>query len=492
MRLIILFLSLFLLPFSGYNQFWEGHWIDQDFRLIGLGDDNDDNQPVYAVYFQGDTLNGINTNTTAGNVTLITLDTACETAQISIPDPNNNPLPPFNAYFIDPKDEAGNDITDLSGNVNVTMRVRSAEFVNLDILFRSGGGSMEERTARKVVAIPGDLLSWTNITVSFSEAELEGFDPTDLRDMWFYLDRGSPNFRGNEFYIDHIVIGGMPDSTQFSPCILSVTAENWVENWDSDITTVLGGPETAKLTLEQTECEELKISVTDPLNDPYLRFRPIVIRPLNQRGSPIRNIEGNTQIIIRARSAEEMSIGVLFRSGIGGPEYRTKILTQTVAGTLEAWSTLNFNFESEDIAGFDPTDLLDIWIFLDRENDNFPGNELYIDYITTEPPLDTMVQSPCGLPGIVVGTQNISDVPLLEVSPNPTSGILHIEFEKTVLGQERKNLILFDVQGRLLWQWVVPGSQNYLRLDISDIPPGINLLQVRSGDQFYTTWILKQ
>ncbi len=446
---------------------------------------------VFADYFQADSLRSINTGSTAGVVTTFTLDMECETLQLSIPDPNNNPLPPYNAYLVNPIDENGEDITDLSGRVNVSMRVRSAGTINMDILFRSGEGTQEERSARKAVTILGGLENWTSFTLEFSESELEGFKPDDLRDMWFYLDRGTPNFAGNELYIDHIIIGGQADSSRYSPCTTEVLAQSWLENWDTDTPSLLGGSETSKLTLTQTACEEIKIEVTDSLNEPYLAFRPIVINPVNERGSAITNISEQVQVVIRARSAAEVPIGVLFRSGDGSADFRTATLTQKVSGTLDAWTTLTYTFTEEGLGGFDPENLRDLWIFLDRENNNFPGNELYLDYIAIGAPADSTVHSPCGLPDVIVSTDEVIQTSFFDVYPNPVKDQLQIEFQDGFYLENDHKLLLFDASGRLVRTQSIPEAQKQFSLDVSNLPKGLWYLQIRNRQYYFTKQILK-
>jgi len=63
--------------------------------------------------------------------------------------------------------------------------------VTIDVLFRSGGGTSSERTDRKNFTVPAGLDQWTEFTLTWEASDLAGFVSTDLRDMWFYLDRGT-------------------------------------------------------------------------------------------------------------------------------------------------------------------------------------------------------------------------------------------------------------------------------------------------------------
>jgi hypothetical protein len=406
-----------------------------------------------------------------------------------VTDPFNDPLPPFNAYQVNAVDSMGNAITDISGAVNVTMRVRSAEAITIDVLFRSGEGGSDERSDRKSVLIPSGLIDWTEFTINFEEGELGGFNPADLRDMWFYLDRGTENFAGNELYIDHIAIGTEPDSSRYTACSTEQGPQSWQEHWASDNPVILGGSETENLTVNFTECEEVKLEVTDPVNSPYQAFRPIVINPQDENGVEITNITGNVQVVVRARSAAPLPLGVLLRSGDGSSDFRTATLTQEVAGTLDAFTTLVYNFEGNDLGGFIPDDFQDLWLFLDQENENFPGNELYIDYIVIGPQPDSTLNAPCGLPDIVVQTSSAEIEWQFEVLPNPVSNQFQVSWNSP--GTVPVGLFLYDARGKLVLKQQAPptGRQS---LDISEQPNGIYFLHLQQGRLHATRKIFKQ
>ena len=446
----------------------------------------------FAEYFQDSSFNSINTVSTAGQVTDFVLDTLCETLQIRVKDPLNDPLPRFNAYIVNPTDIHGDDLKDISEHIQVSMRVRSLETVNMDMLFRSGAGSMDERTDRKSVCIPGGLEEWTSFTLEFSSSDLGGFDPLDLRDFWFYLDRGSPNFAGNSFYIDYILIGVEPDSGRFSPCAIELISQTWEENWITSNPTILGGAETAKLTLTQTACEEIKIEVARPDEIPHQALRPIVINPQNSMGNDIRNISENVQVFIRARSAEQVPIGAVFRSGDGSSDFRTSILTQHVAGNLDAWSTLTYSFSEEEQRGFDPKDLIDLWIFLDRENNNFAGNEIYFDYIAIGKQPDSTSNSPCGLPNLMVHVQKADIVPFYQIYPNPTTGLLRIQIDNSFSHQFSNELIVYNPLGRILINYMLQRDAKQEELNLSSLPEGLFFLTIRNQKYQFTERIIKR
>jgi hypothetical protein len=433
----------------------------------------------YVNYFQANTLSSFNTSNAAGSRTTFAYDTDCETLTLSVTDPVGDPLPPFNAFQVNLTDESGDGITNITGNLNVTMRVRSAEAVNVGILLRSGGGTMEERTERLAVDIPGSLEEWTQFTVEFTEADLAGFNPADLRDIWFYLDRGEANFAGNFFAIDHIAVGIQPDAAQDSPCSLVSVPTEFAAQFDNlDELGLLGGPEAERLLVGITTCEEAFVVVRDSINAPFGAFRPIVITPTDASGIPITNIEGQTDVFIRARSLTEFPISVLFRSGDGSTDFRTAAVSQTVEGNLAGWSNLTFTFTEEDLSGFDPTDLVDMWVYLDRENDNFPGNELYIDYIAIGSQPDSADNSPCNLPDLISGTNETAWAGGMSLYPNPTGGLLTVEMPQLTGTASRIDTRLLDLTGRSVRSAQNTAGTNRIEVDLNGLPAGIYFLQL--------------
>lgn len=230
----------------------------------------------FAEYFQGGSLISINTGSIAGMVTNFDLDTDCEVLLLSIADPNAAPLSAFNAYQFVGTDPNGNPLKNIEGIVNTTFRVSSREEMTFDVLFRSGEGLSTERSDRKSFTVPGGLDEWTEFTISWSETELDGFDPTDMRDMWFYLDRGEENFAGNELYIDHITIGIAPDMSQNSDCIFVSVPE--IDNLSLGEIKVYPNPVTHFLTVEIGQPNNLKsmaYEVTNLLGQSVLTHKAI-------------------------------------------------------------------------------------------------------------------------------------------------------------------------------------------------------------------------
>jgi hypothetical protein len=358
------------------------------------------------------------------------------------------------------------------------MRVRSAEAVAIDVLFRSGEGSSSERSDRKAFTVPAGLETWTNFTLTFEESDYAGFDPTDLRDMWVYLDRGTENFSGNELYIDHITIGTLPDSTRQTPCSTVVEPQTWAAHWEEGETVTLGGSETEKLNVSVTDCGEVFIEVADPVNAAHQAFRPIVINPADENGVEITNITGNVQVVVRARSAEPMPLGVQLRSGDGSADFRTALLTQNIEGRLDGFTVLTYAFDAEDLGGFVADDFLDLWLFLDRENENFPGNELYLDYVAIGPQPDTTLNSPCGLPDIIVSTAEALPLEKLTVFPNPVEHILYWEWEGRI--NQAAAVRLMNSQGQVVRSAEDQSLQSG-RLSMQGLPGGVYYLVVNAG-----------
>ncbi len=444
-------------------------------------------QPTsFEEYFTGDSLTTISMTSAAGVVTSFSLDTTCEVLLLTVADPSAAPLPAFNAYQVKPLDGNGELISNIAGIVNTTFRVSSAEEVTFDILFRSGGGSTSERSARKSIVVPGGLDQWTEFTLSWGEAELEGFDPTDLRDMWFYLDRGVENFAGNELYIDHITIGTTPDSDQNSNCILVMLPQNWTENWNTDSPTEFIGSDVDRMAITIDEvCEEVKIEVIDPVGNPYQALRPIALDPLDANGLNIGLIDDNPFVNIRARSAQDVELGVLLRSRDGTADFRTDILRQTIIGDLTGYSNLTFEFDASSIGGFDREEFIDVWIYLDREVDNFAGNEVYFDFVSLSETPEAAAYSPCGLPDLILDATEHLDLVGIRAYPNPATDVLMIELP-TSNNQGDVTLVVTN----LLGQKVVTQQlsfQTTAEINLADLDSGMYCLNILANSRMVKT-----
>jgi hypothetical protein len=191
-KIILLFFAIAYFPTLSPAQFWEHHWQDQNYIFTGSGGD-----------------------------ALTVTQTACAEGLVMVTDTTNVPLPSTSPIIINPQDAQGDDITDISAfPLQFTIRARSAEQVEISMLFRSDDGTSDFRTDRVSAIIPAGLDAWTEITLEITTDKIGGFNADNLRDFWFYLDRGSDNFAGNELYIDYITLGGVPTPGLESPCEL--------------------------------------------------------------------------------------------------------------------------------------------------------------------------------------------------------------------------------------------------------------------------------
>ncbi len=337
----------------------------------------------------------------AGAVSTFALDTVCSQIGISVLDTTNAPLLPFNAYQIDPVDSAGNQVVDISGKMRLFFRVRSLASVRLAVQLRSGGGGSAERTDRIEYVVPGDTNNWSTFEFVFNATNLAGFDSTNLRDIWFYLDRGVNNFAGNEFYLDYVSIGAMPDSATFSNCIVSTpptapSAPLYTLHWSSANDALFSGNAAAVITqTRDTACSQIGISVTNPSGAPLTAFTALILNPLDSAGMELTDLSGNMQVNLRVRSRDTVKVGLLLRSGDGTAPFRSTLQEQVLPGDTASWTEMTFAVNAGNLGGFDSTDLRDVWIYLDRGTDNFRGNEFYFDYLSIGAKPDTALNSSC-------------------------------------------------------------------------------------------------
>lgn len=85
----------------------------------------------------------------------------------------------------------------------------------------------------------------------------------------------------------------------------------------------------------------------------------------------------------------------------------------------------------------------------------------------------------------------LDDSPLSYISiyPNPTKGLLTLEF----LQKSNVRLMLFDIKGKLKYEKSLKNTKDktYLKLDISNYPNGLYLLEIKEGDIIATKKIFK-
>ncbi|MEM7659880.1 MAG: hypothetical protein AAF399_27450, partial [Bacteroidota bacterium] len=266
-------------------------------------------QPLYELHWaaSGDP----NFSGSGGGALTQTLDTTCSMLGLSVTDTLNSPLGSFSPIIINPQlPGGGGDLTDLSGNMSFHVRVRSREAVTMGFLLRAGDGSSAFRTDRLETIVPGDTANWTELTFAFDATTIGGFDSTDLRDVWLYLDPGTDNFAGNQFYFDYFTIGAAPDSATFSTCPSgdsTVTYSILYEtHWTSSANPTFGGSGGATLTQElDSACSMITLSVTDTANAPLPAFNAITINPqLPGGGGDLTDLSGNMSFHVRVRSRD--------------------------------------------------------------------------------------------------------------------------------------------------------------------------------------------
>ena len=343
-----------------------------------------------------DTLDNLFTN--GGSHLTQTIDTTCSQLAVSVTDPSGDPLPAHKSLVIRPKDQMGNFIVDLSGQMNFYVRLRSRDSIRLGFQLRSGDGSTPNRTALQEAVVPGDTTNWTEITFSVNTGNLGGFDSTDLRDVWLFLDKGDVNFAGNELYFDYFAIGSQPDPAANSACPLTTVSPfpytlHWADTLDNLFTN--GGSHLTQ-TIDTT-CSQLAVSVTDPSGDPLPAHKSLVIRPKDQMGNFIVDLSGQMNFYVRVRSKDSVRLGFQLRSGDGSTPNRTTLQEAVVPGDTLNWTEITFSVNTGNLGGFDSTDLRDVWLFLDKGDLNFAGNELYFDYFAIGSQPDPADNSACSL-----------------------------------------------------------------------------------------------
>ncbi len=362
-----------------------------------------------AYFNDGPTQNNVSETNTAGALTTFTVDEACQTLRLSVTDPAGAPVGTNRPYTYRTRDDNGDQVLDFTGNVNATFRVRSAATVDLAVQFVSGGGASDERTERQTITIPGDLNNWTTVTFDFDPATdyLAGFDPTNIKEMFFLLDRTVENFAGNEFYIDHIVAGGDPAGGLDSPCPLAgggpALSVNDLSAAAPELIKTNGTAFNVSTIGRDDGCEFLTIRVTDPDNAPLPSTNAYQLIVNDGAGGTIDDVTGNVNVTLSVQSREAVTVDILFRSGNSANDERSARKQAFVPGGLDDWTEISFFFTAADFDDgsnppFDPTDLRDIWLYLDRGTPNFPGNLFVIDDVTVGGTRDAAITSPCPLP----------------------------------------------------------------------------------------------
>ncbi len=475
-----------------------GNEVYFDYVAIGSKPDPADNSPCsltptfsfpYILHW-ADTLDGVFTGS-GGDVLTQTIDTTCSQLAVSVTDTAGDPLPAFKQLIINPKDELGNDIVDLSGQTNFYLRVRSRDSIRLGFLARSGDGSAPNRSTIQEAIVPGDTMNWTEISFSLDSGNIGGFDSTDLRDIWFYLDRGDVNFTGNELYFDYISIGSKPDPADNSPCSFIPPFEfPYVLHWADTLDRVFTAGGSLLNQIIDTTCSQLALSVKDSVGDPLPAFRPIVINPTDEFGNDITDFSGQLRFYARLRSKDSLRLSFLARSGDGSAPNRTTTQEIVVPGDLTTWTEVSFSIDSTSLGGFDSTDLRDFWFYLDRGDVNFAGDELYFDYVSVGSKPDPSANSNCVQ---TVGVKDLSEAEEFRIYPNPSQGQQAIRLAFS--SQDRTELFLrvYDPSGKLIQQELISvqaGAQEHT-LQPDGWAAGLYTIQLVDQEQVKTTkWVI--
>ncbi|MEM7658505.1 MAG: T9SS type A sorting domain-containing protein, partial [Bacteroidota bacterium] len=415
-----------------------------------------------------------------------TIDSACSQLFLTVTAPDTAPWNGTSPIIVNPQDDMGSDITDLSGSMSFHLRVRSQDSVELALLLRAGDGSSAFRTDRISQLIPGDTMSWTEVTFTFDSAALGGFDSTDLRDTWLYLDYGTDNFAGNAFWVDYFAIGPKPDPSTHSDCSLLPPFEfPWVIHWNDASADTLGGSESFKYTqIIDTVCSQLAVSVTEPIFDPHEPFKPIVVNPKDELGNDLVDLSGNVRMYVRARSLEAVELSALLRSGGGSAGERTEIVRQMVPAGLDVWTELVYDFTGSNLVGFDSTDLRDFFLYLDRDIANFAGNEFYFDYLSIGVAPDEADDSDC------VEAVSVADdlYTQLSVYPNPLPSGQLLQLELATASPKGMHVKLLNMNGQLLAELpdAFARSQTRTEWQLPQLVPGMYVIQLESeaGTQY--------
>ena len=76
----------------------------------------------------------------------------------------------------------------------------------------------------------------------------------------------------------------------------------------------------------------------------------------------------------------------------------------------------------------------------------------------------------------------------INVLPNPTSGVVNVQFSKPIL--ENMDAMLFSINGILLENQQVQVGNNAVKFDLTELPSGVYLLQLKSGSGVLTKKIV--
>ncbi|WNJ20126.1 T9SS type A sorting domain-containing protein [Pontibacter sp. G13] len=411
------------------------------------------------------------------------VDTTCGYLQTSVTDPVNAPLPAFSPLILNPQIAGGGgDLVDLSGNMSFHVRVQSRDTIQLGCLLRSGDGSSGVRTSRISQMVPGDTATWTELTFTYDSSTIGGFDSTDLRDIWLYLDPGDDNFAGDDFRIDFFSIGSKPDSSDYSTCPEPVAEPYefpWVLHWADTLDQLTSGSGAEFLDqVVDTACSQLLITVPDPILNPHVANKTLRLDPLDEFGNDLADLSGQLRMYVRVRSAEAVELSIRLRSGAGEPEERTEYVIHTIPGGLDQWTDLVYDFSGANLSGFDSTDLRDIFMYLDRQSDNWPGNEVYFDYVSLGSAPESVLESTC----VEADPTSISalDLAAFSISPNPIQSGERLQIQGKAWAATDLDIRVMDLTGKEILKQThrASGQMETIDLNLPALNAGIYLVRI--------------
>ncbi|GAK89275.1 hypothetical protein JCM19297_1103 [Nonlabens ulvanivorans] len=108
--------------------------------------------------------------------------------------------------------------------------------------------------------------------------------------------------------------------------------------------------------------------------------------------------------------------------------------------------------------------------------------EIYFDF---NPPIITNTFTSTFQTPLSIDTPQTANFSLV---PNPTSGIVQVNLQNGML--DNAQVVLYDVRGRITLSRKL--TNNNPQLDLTDLPAGIYIAELRNGDETYTAKVVKQ
>jgi len=108
--------------------------------------------------------------------------------------------------------------------------------------------------------------------------------------------------------------------------------------------------------------------------------------------------------------------------------------------------------------------------------------EIYFDF---NPPIITNTFTSTFQTPLSIDTPEVVSFNLI---PNPTLGMVQVNLQNAVL--DNADFVLYDLRGRITLSRKL--TNNNPRVDMTDLPAGIYIAELRNGDTVYTSKIVKQ